>query len=158
MNIIRNFKDPSSTLMSTKCPLHDLGGPKLTLSKEDFSSSSFSFLAAYFCLGFVSSMKVLTNWNSSTWKKMLYFCHSVLRILVNYRFEKKTTIICSYSSILSLIFFLSLQPAGVGERVPGWLPWRRGGRGARPSAPDGEAQAQGGLMYWNSISISRNLL
>ena len=31
MNIIRIFKDPSSTLMSTKCPLHDFGGAKTNL-------------------------------------------------------------------------------------------------------------------------------
>ena len=120
MNIIRNFKDPSSTLMSTKCPLHDLGGPKLTLSKEDFSSSSFSFLAAYFCLGFVSSMKVLTNWNSSTWKKMLYFCHSVLRILVNYRFEKKKH---NYLQLLlySLSHILSFSSTCWRWRASAWM-------------------------------------
>ena len=132
MNIIRIFKDPSSTLMSTKCPLHDLGGPKLTLSKEDFSSSSFSFLAAYFCLGFVSSMKVLTNWNSSTWKKMLYFCHSVLRILVNYRFEKKTQLSAATPLFsLSYSFFLFNLLALESECLDGCLEGEEGERPGR---------------------------
>ena len=65
-------------------------------------------------------------------KKMLYFCHSVLRILVNYRFEKKTQLSAATPLFsLSYSFFLFNLLALESECLDGCLEGEEGERPGR---------------------------